>query len=175
VIHVWKSASKIGDTKTPKSKRSLELPKRAISALAAHQKRQAREREQAGEAWHDNDLVFCHENGDPYTADALNWRFSRMTRRAGIGHWHAHEGRHTAVSIMSSNGVPIQDISDTVGHKSTHVTETVYRHVIVPQIRGGATVMDDVFGDSDDEDSQDGDDYSKEAKTALGSWLGSFQ
>jgi hypothetical protein len=46
---------------------------------------------------------------------------------------------------MSKNGVPIQDISDTVGHKSTHVTETVYRHVIVPQIRGGATIMDIVF------------------------------
>ena len=42
---------------------------------------------------------------------------------------------------MSSNGVPLQEISDTVGHKSTHVTETVYRHVIVPAIRGGATVM----------------------------------
>ena len=45
---------------------------------------------------------------------------------------------------MSSNGVPLQEISDTVGHKSTHVTETVYRHVIVPAIRGGATVMDAV-------------------------------
>jgi site-specific recombinase XerC len=152
VIHVWKSASRTGDTKTPKSKRSLELPKRAISALTAHKKRQAREREQADEAWHDNNLVFCHENGDAYTSDALNWRFGKMTRRAGIGHWHAHEGRHTAVSIMSSNGVPIQEISDTVGHKSTHVTETVYRHVIVPKIRGGATVMDDVFGDTDEDD-----------------------
>jgi hypothetical protein len=29
--------------------------------------------------------------------------------------------------------------------------ETVYRHVIVPAIRGGATVMDDVFGDEDEE------------------------
>jgi hypothetical protein len=35
--------------------------------------------------------------------------------------------------------------------------------------------MDAVFGDSDNEDDQDGDDYSKEAKTALGSWLGPFQ
>ena len=53
---------------------------------------------------------------------------------------------------MSSNGVPLQEISDTVGHKSTHVTETVYRHVIVPAIRGGATVMDTVFGyDPEDE------------------------
>jgi integrase len=72
-----------------------------------------------------------------------------MTRRAGIGHWHAHEGQHTAVSIVTSNGVPIQKISDTVGHKSTHVTETVYRHVIVPEIRGGATVIHDVFDDND--------------------------
>jgi hypothetical protein len=52
---------------------------------------------------------------------------------------------------VSSNGVPIQEISDTVGHKSTHVTETVYRHVIVPAIRGGATVMDSVFGDENEE------------------------
>jgi integrase len=94
----------------------------------------------------DLNLVFCHEDGSMYTSRGLNWHFNKMTKKAGIGHWHAHEGRHTAVSIMSSNGVPIQEISDTVGHKSTHVTETVYRHVIVPAIRGGATIMDDVFG-----------------------------
>jgi hypothetical protein len=52
---------------------------------------------------------------------------------------------------MSSNGVPIQEISDTVGHKSSHVTETVYRHVIVPVIRGGATAMDSVFKDGEDD------------------------
>jgi integrase len=151
VVHVWRSASKTGDTKTPKSKRSLMLPKRAITALRRTRPAPGAERLAAGAAWQDNNLVFCHEDGGRmYTSDALNWRFSKMTRRAGIGHWHAHEGRHTAVSIMSSNGVPIQEISDTVGHKSTHVTETVYRHVIVPAIRGGATVMDSVFGDDDE-------------------------
>jgi len=155
VVHVWRSASRTGDVKTPKSKRSLVLPNRAVTALQAHKKRQAAERLAAGAAWQDNNLVFCHEDGRMYTSDALNWRFSKMTKRAGIGHWHAHEGRHTAVSIMSSNGVPLQEISDTVGHKSTHVTETVYRHVIVPTIRGGATVMDNVFG-ADDEDDQPG-------------------
>ena len=60
---------------------------------------------------------------------------------------HVIPACHTAVSSMSSNGVPLQEISDTVGHRSTHVTETVYRHVIVPAIRGGATVLDTVFGD----------------------------
>ena len=154
VVHIWRSASKSGDTKTPKSKRSLTLPKRAATALTAHKARQDRERRQIGEAWYDNNLVFCHENGAAYTSDQHNWRFSKMTRRAGLGHWHAHEGRHTAVSIMSSNGVPIQEISDTVGHKSTHVTETVYRHVIVPAIRGGATVMDGIFDNDDNDGAQ---------------------
>jgi hypothetical protein len=55
-----------------------------------------------------------------------------MTRKAGIGHWHAHEGRHAAVSIMSSKGVPIQDLSDTV----RHIAETVFRPVIRPTIPG---------------------------------------
>ena len=85
-----------------------------------------------------------------------------MTRRAGIGRWHAHEGRHTAVSIMSSNGVPIQEISDAAGHKSTHVTVTVCRHAIVPEIRGGATVMDGVF----DDDEDDTDEGGEEAETS---------
>jgi integrase len=151
VIHVWRSASATGDTKTPQSKRSLELPKRAITALQAHKEIQAREREAAGDNWQDTNLVFCHEDGTMYSSRGLNYRFSAMTKKAGIGHWHAHEGRHTAVSIMSSNGVPIQDISDTVGHKSTHVTETVYRHVIVPKIRGGATIMDSVFAEDEDD------------------------
>jgi hypothetical protein len=42
------------------------------------------------------------------------------------------------------------EISDTVGHKATYVTETVYRNVIVPAIRGGATIMDDIDNDNDE-------------------------
>jgi hypothetical protein len=106
IIHVWRSARRGGDVKTPRSRRSLVMPKRAVTALRAHRKRQAAERLTAGEDWQDNNLVFCHPDGRQYTRDALNWRFAKMTRRAGLGHWHAHEARHTAVSIMSTNGVP---------------------------------------------------------------------
>jgi hypothetical protein len=41
VVHAWRSASKTGDTKTPKSKRSLELSRRATAALTAYKRRQA--------------------------------------------------------------------------------------------------------------------------------------
>jgi integrase len=80
--------------------------------------------------------------------DGISWdRTNRGLRRHDLA--RLLERRQ---AIMSSNGVPIRDISDTVGHKSTHATETVYRHVIVPRIRGGASVMDDVFGEPDEDD-----------------------
>lgn len=122
------------------------MPKRAVQALQAHNKRQAAERLAAGEQRQDHGLVFCHEDGRvfchedgrPCSRDALNWRPGKVTQLAGIGHWHPHETRHTAVSITSSNATPTQEITDTMGHKSTHLPETVYRHVIVPAIRDGA-------------------------------------
>jgi integrase len=135
------------------------------SAIPPRTTSQFAERLKVGALYHDTGLVFCYEDGRMFSRWAVNWRFSKVTQRAGIGHWHAHEGRHTAVSIMSSNGVPIQEISDTVGHKSTHVTETVYRHVIVPAIRGGATVMDSVFGDPD-HDLDNGSGHGTNAETA---------
>lgn len=56
-----------------------------------------------------------------------------------------------AAETLVTNGVPIHEINDSVGRKSTtRVTETVYGHVIVPAIQGGATVMDNVFDDSED-------------------------
>ena len=103
------------------------LPRRAIDALQVHRKRQDAERLEAGEAWHDTNLVFCYEDGRQYSSDALNWRFSKITRRAGIGHWHAHEGRHTAVSIMSTNGVPIQEISDAVGYQDVAFFRSLFQ------------------------------------------------
>jgi hypothetical protein len=36
-------------------------------------------------------------------------------------------------------------IADLVGHKGTMTTETVYRKVIVPELRRGAEVMDRLF------------------------------
>jgi site-specific recombinase XerD len=55
------------------------------------------------------------------------------------------ELRHTVVSLLSSDGMPLEDIADLVGYKGTVTTETVYRQVIVPELRRGADVMDRLF------------------------------
>jgi hypothetical protein len=41
--------------------------------------------------------------------------------------------------------VPIEEISRLVGHKSTLVTELVYRKQLRPVLQAGATTMDRLF------------------------------
>jgi integrase len=63
----------------------------------------------------------------------------------GGENWTPRELRHTFVSIMSEQGVPVEEISHLVGHSSTSTTETVYRLELRPVISTGAEVIDNVF------------------------------
>ena len=62
---VWRSVRAHGDTKTEKSRRTLELPTQAAEALHTHHVRQARERLAAGKRWQDHGLVFASQAGTP--------------------------------------------------------------------------------------------------------------
>src|ERR1700691_34112 len=145
-IYVWRSVRANGDTKTEKSRRTLELPTQAAEALRTHHARQAKERLKAGKDWHDHGLVFASQAGTPLDASHVRRAFKSITRRAGLGeNWTPRELRHSFVSIMSDNGVPIETIADLVGHASTAVTEEVYRHQLKPVITQGAETMNTIF------------------------------
>jgi integrase len=55
------------------------------------------------------------------------------------------ELRHSFVSLLSSAGIPIEDIAHLVGHANTRTTEKVYRKELRPVLRRGAKTMDDLF------------------------------
>ncbi|HUD40285.1 MAG TPA: tyrosine-type recombinase/integrase, partial [Streptosporangiaceae bacterium] len=145
-IYVWRSVRAGGDTKTEKSRRTLELPSLAADALREHRARQAKDRLAAGPLWQDHGLVFASQAGTPLDASHVRRAFKAITRRAGLGeNWTPRELRHSFVSIMSDNGVPIENIADLVGHASTAVTEEVYRHQLKPVITKGAETMNTIF------------------------------
>lgn len=145
-IYVWRSVRADGDTKTEKSRRTLELPGQAAEALRDHRTRQAKERLAAGPLWQDHNLVFSSHAGSPLDASHVRRAFKGITKKAGIGeNWTPRELRHSFVSLMSDNGVPIETIADLVGHASTAVTEEVYRHQLKPVITKGAETMNTIF------------------------------
>jgi len=145
-IYVWRSVRATGDTKTEKSRRTLELPAQAAEALRTHHVRQARERLAAGKRWQDHGLVFASQLGTPLDASHVRRAFKSVTKKAGLGEkWTPRELRHSFVSIMSDNGVPIETIADLCGHAGTAVTEEVYRHQLKPVITRGAETMNNIF------------------------------
>ena len=61
--------------------------------------------------------------------------------------WTPREMRHSFVSLLSDNGVPLEDIARLVGHSGTSTTETVYRKQIRPVLIEGAGARDLIFKD----------------------------
>jgi integrase len=146
-IYVWRAQRHGGDTKTDKSRRTLALPQRCVEALREHRKLQAKDRLRAGALWQDHGLVFASTVGTSLSANNVIRAFRAVTEKAGLGRdWAPREMRHTFVSVLSANGVPVESIALLVGHDRTATTELVYRHEIRPALTQGAEVMDKIFG-----------------------------
>jgi integrase len=150
-VAVWRSVRKGGDTKTRKSRRTLALPDRCVTLLEQHRRDQdlARQQDELDE-WHDNDLVFATVIGTAMDATNVRRDFRaalKLVPDINPDEWTPRELRHSFVSVLSAHGVSIEEISQLVGHRSTAVTEVVYRHELRPVIQRGAVVMNDVFKD----------------------------
>src|SRR5215468_4838214 len=146
-VFVWRSDRAGGDTKTPKSRRTLALARRCATALREQKIRQVADRLAAGRLWQDHNLVFASAVGTPLDDHNVRRQFRKITESAGLGStWVPRELRHTFVSLLSAHGVPVEAIALLAGHNQTATTELVYRHQIVPALTRGAEVMDQIFG-----------------------------
>ncbi|WP_131736331.1 site-specific integrase [Actinomadura roseirufa] len=149
-LYVWRSVRATGDTKTPKSRRTLKLPRLCALVLAALWDDLSARGLTPGEGEH---LVFGTRHGTKKSAGNVRREFRRVIKRAGLdeAEWTPREMRHSFVSVLSANGMAVEHISRLVGHNGTAVTEKVYRLQIQPVMEEGATAMDRIFPGADDE------------------------
>lgn len=147
-LNVESRRLELGELKTEQSRRSVEVPGFVIDALKRRKVAQAGERLALGGAWSNpDDLVFTTEAGTPIDPANLRRALRKLTREAGIpGTWTVYELRHSAVSILSAAGVPLELIADTAGHKNSQVTAVVYRHNLSPVIRSAKGPMEAALG-----------------------------
>ncbi len=127
--------------KTKRSERTLALPTPLAAALHAHKAEQLGERMLAGSEWHDEDLVFAQPNGRPIDkkADYNAWR--RLLQRAGVRHVRLHDGRHTAATLLLSEGVHPRVVMELLGHAQMRTTMDIYSHVMPALAREAADRM----------------------------------
>ena len=145
-VAVWRSVRTHGETKAERSRRTLGLPVMAVQALSAWSGNQADERLAAGDDWQDTGLVFTTCHGAALDAGNVRKMFRRICTEAG--RWarlDPRELRTSFVSLLSHQGVSIEEIARLVGHATTRTTEIVYRRELRPVITTGAEIMDLLF------------------------------
>lgn len=153
IIHIWRAISRdsagavvLGATKTTQSVRSLGAPVAVLDALRRRRTEQNAARLLAGSSWSNPDnLVFTSPTGHAIDPAACRRELRALTDRAGLGAWTPNELRHSAASLMSDAGMPIEQVADQLGHKDLRMLQKHYRHRIRPTVVGGL-LLGDVLG-----------------------------
>jgi len=142
-LAITKSRKKAGsrtieaETKTARSVRTLPVPKTVANVLEAHRARQREELEHLLSLGirAETEYMFLSEFGRPLDPDNASKAFKRFARAAGLGDRHVHELRHLSASLLLARGVPMPEISRILGHSSSRVTDEVYSHLSVEDLR----------------------------------------
>ena len=119
--------AKLGDLKTPESKRRLEISGHVVKALRALR---------ATRTDQSNDFVFISGAGTPVDPSNAYHLVKRFGREAGIPGTDItmHSLRHWAVTKGLSENAGIAQVMRQVGHKDHRMTLGVYNHLSVDDL-----------------------------------------
>lgn len=105
----------------------------AVNALRAHKEQQAADRHPADGRHSEEDLVVATRSGAALDAASVRREFRAVCKAAKISEtWTPRELRHSFISLMSTSGVPVEEIARLAGHSAPRTTEVVYRRELRP-------------------------------------------
>jgi integrase len=133
--------------KTPRSRRTIELPPTAVRALRRQRARQNADRLVAGRLWQNVDnLVFVDSVGRPLRPWVVSKTFSASLFRLGLPHVRFHDLRHGTASVLLAQGTPLKLVSEQLGHSSITITSDVYSHLSREQKRAASDALERALG-----------------------------
>ncbi len=130
-----------GDTKTSRSRRTVDLDPTTASLLRAHRKRQREDRLMFGQGWIDTGLVFTMRDGRGWHPDVISRAFARLVEKSGLPRIRLHDLRHTHATHLLAANVNVRVVSERLGHASTAFTLDVYGHVLPGQQADAAAAV----------------------------------
>jgi len=128
------------------SRRTLELPQRALEALRSHRKEQAEEKLRAAD-YGDSGLVFATGKGTPIDAqNIVNRYFKPLLKRAELPDIRWHDLRHTYATLLLARGTHPTYVQKSLGHASVQLTLDRYSHWMPSMGRNTAEGIDEALG-----------------------------
>jgi integrase len=121
----------IGETKTRRGRRRINLTPRTVAALKAHRKRQLEQRVRLAGFYEDHGLIFSSENGTPLNPENLVKRsFKPLLKKAGLPEIRFHDLRHTCATLLLGRGVHPKIVQELLGHATIAMTLDTYSHYL---------------------------------------------
>ena len=136
--------------KEPKrsSRRTIYLPQVCPSALIEHRVRQAQERTIAGSRWKEAGFVFTTGIGTPLEPRNLERAYRQILDGTELPHVRIHDLRHTAATLLLTQGVHPRVVMELLGHSQIAVTMK-YSHVVPALCTEAAEQMDAILKPSE--------------------------
>jgi integrase len=129
------------------SRRTVDLPQRAVEALRSHRKGQMEEQLRAGSEWQDYGLVFASNKGTPLDAqNIVNRYFKPLLKRAELPNIRWHDLRHTYATLLLARGTHPTYVQKSLGHASVQLTLDRYSHWMPSMGRNTAVGIDEALG-----------------------------
>ena len=127
--------------KTERGARTVALDPQTLSALESHRVLQIEERLRSGPEYQDSEgLVFTQPDGSTIHPERFSSWFKQHCQRSGLPSIRLHDVRHSYVTALLGEGVPLKVVSQRVGHSSPMVTMTIYQHVLPGDDRAAAAL-----------------------------------
>ena len=98
-----------------------------------------------GEDFCNSNRVVCQENGRPYLPKSFTRKWARTLEKHGLRHIKLHGTRHSAISLLLSEGVPVHIVQQRAGHQDPSITLSVYSHVAKDNENLVANKWDDIL------------------------------
>ncbi len=126
------------ELKTSRSRRLIALTGETLDALRAHELLLQKQFEITDPLWSEANLIFPKHDGSPRSPKTDYDEWQKALRLCGIQPRRLHDARHTAATLMYSQGVGIETISRALGHSSSAITSRLYVHSAEEPLRAAA-------------------------------------
>lgn len=133
-------------TTSPKNRKQRLVPigPEVVADLMALKMAQEVEARDLGPNYNREGLVFVNEAGVPIRPETYSGWFDKHNASAGLPKIRLHDLRHTAATLLASNGVPIIIASGLLGH-DPKVFAQVYAHLYPDDLKRASNALANVF------------------------------
>lgn len=132
--------------KTESSKRRIWLPKTLAKMLRRLYDEQLQRKDILGDAYKDNNLVVCNNDGSPCGPAYMTKLFNKFIKKTGLPNVTFHSIRHSSSTykLQLSNG-DIKSIQGDTGHATSSILIDTYAHIMDENRKINAKKFDDAF------------------------------